>query len=107
MTYGFISMKLNFFGHRTGQEWTEGNEEIRDFGEHQVRASCDTETDEATGLWSYIIYAGFNYHGVHHMFPTIDNYNLPKATAILEEEGAKMGLKINKIKNIQEGLMEI
>jgi len=34
--------KLTFLGHRTGYEWTEGNEEIRDFGEHQVYASSDT-----------------------------------------------------------------
>ena len=32
---------------------------------------------------SYILYAGFNYHAIHHFFPTIDNHSLPQANAIL------------------------
>lgn len=76
-------MKLAFLGHRTGQEWTEGNPEISDFAEHQIYASSDTKTNDVAGLWSYILYAGFNFHAIHHMFPTIDNHYLPLADKIL------------------------
>lgn len=31
VTFSFIFFKLSFLGHRTGREWTEGNQEIRDF----------------------------------------------------------------------------
>ena len=78
-------------GHRTGREWTEGDPEIRDFGEHQV-ASSTNMTSRRRGFWSYIINAGFNIHSVHHMFPTIDNHFLPLADAILDDECRKMGL---------------
>ena len=49
---------------------------------------------------SYLLYAGFNFHAIHHLFPTIDNYQLPLANAILEEEANKRGVKLNKIKGV-------
>lgn len=61
-------------------------------------------TDNCRGFRSYLLYAGFNFHAIHHMFPTIDNYQLPQASAILEEEASLIGVKLNKLKGILQGL---
>lgn len=76
---------MTFITHRTGADWTEGNVEIRDFAEHQVNAVTEATTDNCRGFLSYLLYAGFNFHAVHHLFPTIDNHYLPEASAILQE----------------------
>ncbi len=70
--------------HRRGIEWTAGNEEIKDYAEHQLATCSDAVTNQCKGFWSYLMYAGFNYHVVHHLFPTIDNHQLPEAAAVLE-----------------------
>ena len=80
VVFGFLFLKLTFLGHRTGAEWTAGNVEIRDFAEHQIYASSDTPTNNCRGFWSYLLYAGFNFHAIHHIFPTIDNHSLPEAS---------------------------
>jgi len=40
-------------------------------------------TNNLCGFFSYMFYAGFNYHAIHHLFPTIDNHSLPKVNKIL------------------------
>lgn len=84
ITFGFIFSKLAFIGHKTGREWTEGNTEIRDFAEHQIYTSTDIQTPFHSGFLSYLFYAGFNCHAIHHLFPTIDNHQLPQANLILK-----------------------
>jgi fatty acid desaturase len=83
LSVSYAFMKLTFLGHRTGREWTEGNREIRDFAEHQIVASTDTKTNDLCGVLSYVGYAGFNFHAVHHIFPTIDNHFLPAIDKML------------------------
>jgi fatty acid desaturase len=42
-----------------------------------MATTCDTTTD-LTGIFSFMFFAGFNIHSVHHMFPTADHSQFPK-----------------------------
>jgi fatty acid desaturase len=103
----FTFLKLTFLGHRTGREWTEGNQEIRDFAHHQIEASTDTQSNDACGLLSYIAYLGFNIHAVHHIFPTADNHLLPRLDKILTEEAKKMGIRRIILPSTVAGIYEV
>jgi fatty acid desaturase len=46
-------------------------------------STADTDT-WITGIWSYFIYAGFNMHTPHHLFPTADLVILPKILKIVD-----------------------
>jgi fatty acid desaturase len=83
MTFSAFFSKLACLGHVTNYDRVEASNRVLDYAEHQVYASSEIPTPGYKGLLSYVIYAGFNYHAIHHLFPTIDNYNLPKASAIL------------------------
>lgn len=69
-------MKILLCGHRIQDTWTEGCEKIEDYGEHTINATSDTDV-WITGIWSYLLLAGFNVHMAHHLFPTADHHILP------------------------------
>lgn len=70
-------------------------------------ASSDTKTEDVCGFMSYLCYAGFNFHAIHHLFPTVDNHCLPALDKILTEEAGKMGIRRNIIPSLMRGLFEI
>jgi fatty acid desaturase len=75
-TFSFLLMKILLCGHRIQDTWTEGCEKIEDYGEHTINATSDTDV-WITGIWSYLLLAGFNVHMAHHLFPTADHHILP------------------------------
>ena len=107
MSGSLIFMKLSLIGHRTGRVWTEGNQEIRDFAEHQIMTATDSKTNDICGIKSYVFYAGFNFHAIHHLFPTVDNHYLPIADKILKEEAKKMGINKIELGSVLTGLYEV
>lgn len=89
--FGFSLTKCIFCGHRTQQMWTAGCEPIEDFGEHTLASTCDTTT-ELKGFLSMALFAGFNQHIAHHLFPTVDHYHLSKVTPLVKETCSEFGL---------------
>lgn len=71
--------------------WTAGSEPIQDFGEHTLAATCDTTT-HLTGFLSMALFAGFNQHIAHHLFPTVDHYHLGKVTPLIRETCQEFGV---------------
>ena len=65
------------------------------------------KTNNISGLLSYVLYCGFNFHAVHHLFPTIDNHYLPLVDKILVEEAAKIGIRKNLVKSMLEGMIKV
>lgn len=82
--FGFSLTKCIFCGHRVQDTWTAGCEPISDFAEHTLATTCDTTT-YLTGFLSMMLFAGFNQHIAHHLFPTIDHYHLSKITPLVKE----------------------
>ena len=83
--FGFIFTKITFGGHRIQTLWTEGCQQIKDFGEHSLYTCNEIFPWLKGGFLSFMIMSGFNIHTVHHMFPTIDNQHLWKAHEVLME----------------------
>ena len=81
--FGFSLTKCIFCGHRTQDMWTAGCDPIQDYGEHTLAVTCDTTT-ELTGYLSMALFAGFNQHISHHLFPTIDHYHLSKVLPLIK-----------------------
>lgn len=82
--FGFSLTKCIFCGHRTQEMWSAGSERIEDFGEHTVASTCDTTT-HLRGFLSMALFAGFNQHISHHLFPTVDHSHLDKLLPIIKE----------------------
>eukprot|EP00127_Corallochytrium_limacisporum_P003642 Clim_evm30s151 gene=Clim_evmTU30s151 len=74
--YWFISVGVVVHHHTIAWHCHDGEETrlagTRDFGAHQVRATCDHSTDVSV-VPAMLLYAGLNKHLIHHLFPTIDH----------------------------------
>ena len=57
-----------------------------------MATTCDTTT-ELGGMLSYMFFAGFNIHSVHHLFPTADHSQFPKILPLVVETCKEFGIK--------------
>jgi linoleoyl-CoA desaturase len=53
-----------------------------------------------------MLFAGFNQHIAHHLFPTIDHYHLSKITPLVVETAKEFGIEY-KCKNKLECMISI
>lgn len=82
LAYGLVFGKMVLCPHRQIQLWSEGAPEIRDYVLHTIATTCDTCHSDISAYTSLVLYAGFNVHALHHLFPTIDHRMLPQCNRI-------------------------
>ena len=83
VTGGYLLTSTSFCVHRGELMWTEGDPGgEKDFGKHIFLTTIDHSTDYSL-FWSFYLFAGFNNHIAHHLFPTVDHSRLPEIKEII------------------------
>lgn len=91
--FGLAFTKTVLCSHRIPETWTEGAEEIREYGLYTLATTAET-LPQLDGYASLLLFGGFNIHVIHHFFPTIDHQHLRKADQVLREVCREKGRKL-------------